>query len=534
MSLVSRMAAVASRPKLNISQPKPLPAPIGGLVTSQNIGAMEPGTAIVLNNWFPTRKGIRVRGGNLKYATLSLAPEPVESMMAYIGLTRELFGASGGSIYPLTSVADPNVPPTADVTGQTSDYYSFVNFATTGGYFMPVVNGTDEQQLYDGTTWTQINGTSVPAITGADTSTFTHVNAYRNRLYYASGLNLYYLPVDSIGGAVGVLSMAGNFPKGGAILFSATWSSESGAASMQSYLVVMSTEGEAAVFTGASPASPDWALVNVYDISKPRGKNGWFRAGGDIIIATEQGLVPISAARYKDPSALGMDAISVKIEPTWKREAQSRQSLPWEIAKWDEMDGYYVNVPVTDDSQSPMTIVGNLKTGAISTYSGWDNRCFAIHNGQMYFGCNDGTVRLAEVGGTDNGSAYIAQAAFAWDHLGSPGFNKSMDQMKARFLTARPFSVRLSASVDYIQEFPVAPNALPDPTGASLWGVGLWGQAQWGQGETVYTYETLLRSIGRTGEVFSPEIQVPVNGINTPNIELVIAYYTTEQGEFGV
>lgn len=534
MSLAHRLAQSSSKQPRPQVQPKPLPAPIGGLVTAQNIGAMETGTAIVLNNWRPTRTGIAVRGGNQKYATLGAAP--VESMMAYVGTTRALFGASDGGIFNLTSVADPDVPPSPDVSGQTSNYYSYVNFATTGGYFMPCVNGTDDMQLFDGTSWTAINSSSVPAITGVATDVITHINAYRNRLYMveANSLNVWYLPVDSIGGAASLLSLSGVFTKGGSILFTATWSSESGAASMQAYLVVMTTEGEAAVFTGAYPEDDGWALVNVYDISKPLGKNGWFRAGGDIIIATEMGLVPVSAARYKDPAALGMDAISKNIEPTWKREATRRTTVPWEIAKWDDMDLFYVNVPVIDATTDRMTIIGNLKTGALATYSGWDNRCFAVHNRQMYFGTNGGTVRIAEIGGNDNGMPYTAQTAFAWDHLGTPGFTKSVKQAQAIWNTSNPFSFRLSASVDYNQNFPIVPNAIDNTIPDSLWDLGLWDVAKWDDGVVLYNTRSRQVSIGKTGLVFSMEIQVPMNAVNTPQIELVSLYHTSQQAGYAV
>lgn len=535
MTLANAMArAGMSRKQQPLIVPKPIPAPIGGLVTSQNVGAMEPGTAIVLNNWRPTRTGISVRGGNRLHATTGT--DPVESIMTYVGNTRSIFAAAGGDIFDVTSPADPNTPPAPDVTGQTSNYYSFINFSATGGYFMPVVNGTDELQLYDGSTWQTVNGASTPiAITGVDTADLVHINAYRNRIYMVevSSLNVWYLPVDSVGGAAERLSLSGIFNKGGNILFTATWSSESGAASMQAYLVVMSTEGEAAVFTGAFPGSDDWSLVNVYDISKPLGKNGWFRAGGDIVIATEMGLVPVSAARYKDPGALGMDAVSVKIEPTWAEAVQARASLPWEIAKWDDRDAFYVNTPAIGN-QPTMTIVGNLKTGALSTYTGWDNRCFGIHNRQMYFGANDGTVRQAEIGGSDNGMPYTAQAAFSWDHLGTPGWTKSVKQAQAIWNTTRPFAFRLSASTDYRQQFPNSPNALPDNDPSSLWDQGLWNQALWDDGEVAYNIRSRQISIGRTGLVFSMEVQVPVNGPNTPNIELVALYHTTVPGGYAV
>lgn len=534
MSLVTRLAGLSQRHKRPQVVPKPLPAPVGGLVTSQNIGAMEPGTAIVLSNWFPTRTGISVRGGNRKHATLG--SDPVESLMNYVGTSPAIFAGSGGNITDITSPVDPNTPPTPDVTGQTSNYYSFINFPLTGGNRMPIANGTDPMQLYDGTTWQQVTDVSVPiAITGVDTSTIIHINAYRNRMYMVEGgsLNVWYLPVDSVGGAAERLSLAGVFTKGGVIQFTATWSSESGAASMQAYLVVMSSEGEAAVFTGAFPESDDWALVNVYDISRPLGKNGWFRAGGDIVIATEMGMVPVSAARYKDPGALGMDAVSVKIEPTWKQAAQTRSTIPWEILKWDDKDAFYVNTPVVGNLPT-LTIVGNIKTGAISTYTGWDNRCFGLHNRQMYFGCNDGTVRLAEVGGSDNGMPYIAQTAFAWDHLGAPGWTKSVKQAQAIWNTTRPFAYGLSASIDNQQQFPISPNSLPDNDPASLWDAGLWDQALWDNGTVQYNIRSRQISIGRTGLVFSMEIQVPVNGPNTPQIELVSVYHTTQPGGYAV
>jgi hypothetical protein len=535
MSLVNRIAPSSKRQQRPQIVTPALPAPVGGLVTSQNIGAMQPGTAIVLSNWFPTRTGTAVRGGNRKHATTGT--EPVESLMNYVGGNASaIFAGAGGNIYDITSPVDPVTPPAPDVTGQTSNYYSFINFPVTGGNRMPVVNGTDPLQLYDGLTWQAVTGVSVPiAITGVDTSTLIHINAYRNRIYMveSGSLNVWYLPVDSVGGAASVLSLSGVFTKGGVIQFTATWSSESGAASMQAYLVVMSSEGEAAVFSGAFPEADDWSLVNVYDIARPLGKNGWFRAGGDIVIATEMGMVPVSAARYKDPAALGMDAISQKIEPTWKQAAQSRASLPWEIAKWNENDAFYVNTPAID-GQETLTIVGNLTTGAISTYTGWDNRCFGIHNRQMYFGCNDGTVRLAEVGGSDDGMPYTAQAAFAWDHLGSPGWTKSIKQAQAIWNTTRPFAYRLSASTDYRQEFPISPNTLPDTDPASLWDSGLWDSAKWDAGEVQYNVRSRQLSIGRTGLVFSMEVQVPVNGTNTPQIELVSVYHTTVAGGYGV
>lgn len=518
----------------SIAQPKSFPAPISGWTSAQSLGQMAPGTALVMNNLFPTTTGVRIRGGSQKQSTVGT--EPVESLMAYIGTVRQIFAASDGNIYPITSVVDPVTPPTPDVTGQLSNYYSYANYATTGGYFMYAVNGTDEAQLYDGTSWTTINAASTPAITGIGTDSFIHSNVYRNRLYFveAGSLNIWYLPVDSIGGTANVLSLAGVFQKSQTISFTATWSSESGANAMEAYLVIWSTEGEVAVYTGSFPGGTDWSLVNVYDISPPLGKNGWFRAGGDIVALTEMGEVPVSAARFKDPAALGMDAISKNIEPDWKRLVSERRSVPWEVAKWDRKNAYYVNTPITNSAQPLKTIVGNLTTGALCQYTGWDTRCLAIHNNQMYFGTNDGTVYLAELGGNDNDLPYVSELAFAWDHLGQPAFMKTIVEAKAEFTTTQSFEVTLSDSTDYNQMFAVSPSVPPVTTTSNLFDSGVFDTAVFDGGESFYRVTTRWRSIGRTGEVHAMQMQITNNGPATPTAELIIMHLRFATGGIAV
>lgn len=531
---MARMAVARARAQQRmIVAPKSMPAPNGGWVSAQNLAAMAPGTCLRCINAFPTTTGVRVRGGNIKHATISSLGEPSESLFAYVGFTiRKLFGASDGDIFDITTVLDPNVEPTPDVTGQTSNYYASVNFATSGGNFLYAVNGTDDALLYDGTVWTPINGTSTPAITGVSTSTFSHVNVFRNRLYFVENgsLNVWYLPVDSIGGAALPLSLAGIFREGGAVFFTATWSSESGSSAMSDYLVVVSTQGEFAVFQGSFPGGTDWSLAGVYDLSPPLGINGWFKAGGDIVVLTERGAIPVSAARFKDPSALAMDAISRDIHPDWVAEVARRRTVPWESVKWDEKTALFINVPVTSSVTPPRPFVANLQTGKWCEYSAWDTRCFAIHNGQLYFGCNDGTVRTAEVSGYDLDQPYTYQVAMAWDHLGPPGFIKTVRQAKAEFLTSRPFNVLLSASVDYTQNFPIPPNIMADPTPASLWDIGLWDSAIWDAGEIPVRQTTRWNSIGTTGEIFSMEIQIPIGSVNTPDAELTVLHWTAETG----
>jgi hypothetical protein len=60
-----------------------IPAPTRGLVLNENESFMQPGAALVLDNWKPTMKGIALRGGCTLWATLPEAT-PVVSLFQVI------------------------------------------------------------------------------------------------------------------------------------------------------------------------------------------------------------------------------------------------------------------------------------------------------------------------------------------------------------------------------------------------------------------------------------------------------------------
>ncbi|TIT88287.1 MAG: hypothetical protein E5W41_04085, partial [Mesorhizobium sp.] len=68
------------------------PAPIRGKISNENLAASKPQGATVLENWFPTSTGIRLRGGLNKKATIGAGP--VASMMTYDGSAGRFFFAA--------------------------------------------------------------------------------------------------------------------------------------------------------------------------------------------------------------------------------------------------------------------------------------------------------------------------------------------------------------------------------------------------------------------------------------------------------
>jgi hypothetical protein len=577
------------------SRLKPFLAPTKGWVSATNLAAAPAGSAQVLDNFYPTTTGVKMRGGSQKHGTAH-ATEPLESLMAYVGTsTREMFAAADGSIYDLSAPADADVVPAAEVTGRSSDYYSHVNLANSGGNFMLTANGTDPMLVYDGTNFmpaydtalyalnydaetvaftagqTLTGGTSghtgiivkvidngttgtlwlrattgtfqdneiitgatgsatangvrtllLGAITGVSTSAVDQLNGYRNRIWLtARSMTVYYLPTDSIAGAVSSVALTGVFRKGGYVMFSATWSMDAGDG-LDDKIVFVSSEGEIAVYQGDPADAANWGIVGLYDCSPPLGKNAHLKVGGDLLILTEIGLVPLSAIISKDPAALALAAISRNIQPDWITESRARRALPWEIIKWTSRNIAYVTCPVTGDTDDAICFAVNLETGAWSRVTGWNTRCMILHDDNVYFGTNTGELMQADVTGADDGAliyyAYVGHA----DHLGSVGQTKTVRQARAVFRTRTAFNPLLSVSVDYQIALPAYPSAAVISASPGEWDIGLWDVALWDTGLEYYTVTTRWVSIGTTGYAHHPQLQIVSGTDAMPSAELVV------------
>jgi len=131
------------------------PAPVLGLQRAGTyIGA--PGNAAeVLDNFLPTATGARLRGGCTLFATIGAS---VQQLMLYkSGAVEQLFAATDDSIFDISSPADPDVAPVADLEGLASGDWAFTQFGNSAGQFCIIVNGSDAMHYYDGANWWPIS-----------------------------------------------------------------------------------------------------------------------------------------------------------------------------------------------------------------------------------------------------------------------------------------------------------------------------------------------------------------------------------------
>ena len=491
------------------------PSPIRGLVLNENIAMPGPAGAKVLDNWICTTTGIKARAGTAAHVPLG---SEIGAMFVYrTGAFERAFAATATAIYDVTSPSATT--PTAAVTGLTSGAWSDEQFGTAGGDFLYIVNGTDNARLYDGTTWTTITGVSTPAITGVATTALSHVWSYASRLFFVEGgtMNAWYLPVDSIGGAAASFSLAGIFKKGGALLFGATWSLDAGDG-LDDKCVFVSDQGEVAIYEGTNPgAAAEWRLAGVYNISKPLGPKAIMQAGGDLLIATQNGLVPLSQAIQRDVAALELSAVSAPIAPIWREKGFSLSAGNWEIVKWPSENIMIVSQPGIGENSC---LVANLQTGAWSRFTGFNVKTLAFFNGFVYFGGTDGTVRRFQTGASDDDNVYTAVFIGSAEDMTAKGVEKTVAQMRATFRTSTEIEPYVSAKINY-DEIPSAPPSASTVIGeAPLWGFAVWGVSKWG-GTPTATAKAFWRAVGRTGFVAAPEVQITFGGGVRPNVELV-------------
>lgn len=490
------------------------PAPIKGLVLNENLAMAEPGGASVLDNWVCTTTGARVRGGKLLYATLD---DTVEALFSYRATNTLLLAATETSIFDISNVVDPEVAPTPVVTGQTSGDWSTVQFGTAGGNFLYAVNGADNAQLFDGTTWTEITGASTPAVTGVDTADLAHVWNFGSRVWFVEKdtQTAWYLPVDSIAGAAEMFPLAGVFTKGGTLLFGAKWSMDAGDG-LDDKCVFVSSEGEIAVYEGTNPASAaDWRLAGRYDFPRPLGKSAVVGAGGDLLIATEVGMIPISAAISSDIGAIETKAVSNRIKPLW-RDLIQVYPASWTAKKFN-LAGYMI----VSAKDGETCLVVNLTTGGWSRFTGWDVLCMEEAAGQGYIGGGAGTVYLIDISGSDAGEIYEADYLGAHDSMGAPGGEKTVKQARATFRYSTPFKARVNATTDFSTDLGAPPSSI-EVSAENLWGTGLWDDALWDGGPSApMETRALWSSVGVTGAFVAPSVQITMGSGPTPQIELV-------------
>ena len=536
-----------------------IPAPTRGLILNENETFMQPGAAVVCDNWAPTMRGVKLRGGHTEWCQL---PEttPVISAFEYVtAVNHQMFAANLTKVYNVTTTI-----PLEVASGRTSGNYAAAQLANAADDWLIAVNDAGDPPLrYNGTDWEVMDAAYVPGgglpskITGPagtpveNGGMLSYVCKYRNRLFFIelNSMNAWYLPLNAVGGALQMIPLSGAATKGGRLLFCASWSIDAGDG-IDDKLVFATSEGELLIFTGSDPSSAaSWRQEGRYEMSPPLGMNAHILVGGDLLVATVDGILPTSGAITKSRAELELAAITRAIKPMWREEVLDKRDKHWTLCQWGEYGGLFVTLPGGNPGQFRCLVVNNATT-AWCRFTGWDAMCFIRLRGDMFFGTQTGRIMQADRTGYDDGLPYVATLVGGWEMFASPSQTLTWRQARASFSAkaGEPFVSQISATVDYVVTLPPPPPPGADHGLLDLWDQGLWGPpgsgslnppppadveayAQW---DAATPPASVVRntgwiSIGMTGYSHAPVVQVTVAQNAKPEVELISIAATFER-----
>lgn len=453
--------------------PATIKAPTLGLTAVANIMDMPVGSALVLDNWIAYPDALQQRPGSKDYITGFTSD--IIRLWSYSGNTGvpKLFGTSATGVFDCTTSGAAPAASIALTEGKTVA----AQIATGASNYLFLVNGVDSMVRYDGAAWTSI------ALLGATaTNTLSVVQTYRQRLYFAvkNSLTLAYLAPNSIAGALTTYELGAIFANGGRIVAMGTWTIDGGSGS-EDLLVIVTSEGELAVFHGSDPSTEaTWEKRGVYFIGKPLGQQCLIKYGGDLLYLCEAGLYPLSKALLA-ASIDRTQSISEAIRPLISELSQVYLNTDgWQMVVQPNIPLLIVNVP---SAPTKIQFAMHIATGAWSSFSSWEATAFGMLGNELFFSTGRKILRVE--GTADNGANVVSTMLTAYTQMKSARTKRAV--MIKPYL--QPFAA-YSYGISLARDFEVAPSAalitVPGSGSIALWGSAIFGAAYWASTDSVF------------------------------------------------
>jgi hypothetical protein len=493
----------AKIPRQQAAQTVTVAAPIGGWNARDALGAMDPLDAVTLQNFWPGTNSVILRNGYTKHATG--LPAEVQTLMAYSsGTSNKLFAVSDGKIYDATNTGAVGA---AAVSGLTNSKFQYVNITTPAASYLMAVNGADKLRTFDGTNWHTDGDGSPYDITNIDTATVSNITLFKNRIWLTTNntLKVWYLPVNSIGGAAVALDMTSIFQLGGYIMAGMTWTLDAGYG-VDDYLVFITSNGEALVWRLTDPTTPTGiSQIGLYKLGAPIGRRCYTKFGGDLLVITQDGVVPMSGALQSsrlDPRV----SITNKIQYAMSSAISTYgANFGWQLLYYPKENQLILNVPISEGSQQQY-VMNNI-TKSWCNFTGWAANCWELHIDDPYFG-GDGYVAKAWNGNTDDTSNIDGFSLQSFQSYGT-ALQKQCKMIRYHLQTNGTPSVFGNVNVDYnLADESAQLNFSTNIYG--LWDSGLWDTAIWGAGLVPSADWQGATNIGYT---FAPLIKTATQGI---------------------
>lgn len=469
-----------------------VPAPVGGWNTRSALAEMKPNEAVVLDNWFPGTAYCEGRGGCASHATGMTGNGKTLMIHSSMSGTQKMFCTTASGTYNVSSAGAVG----ASVASRTNGKHQWVMFGDGTNSWLIAVNGVDKPLYYDGTNWVAVDNASSPALTGLTSTNIVGVFVFKGRLIFIekSSLSFWYLAAGAAGGALTEFDLSPEASRGGYLMAGINWTLDSGTG-LDDYAVFVTSEGEVMVYQGTNPSSAgSWAKVGTYFVGKPLGRRCLCRYGGDIVIITEDGAFPLSAA-VQTAAVNYKQALSFNIEPTFVSAGRTYgTNFGWETVIYPQHSAMIVNVPVAEDG-THVQYVMNTITKSWCRFTGWNAECFAVFGGSLYYASGT-SVYLAWNGTGDAGSNITYYGKQAFNYFGRKDISKHFDMFQPVLAVDSSLTYLTDIDVDF-KDSDITGVATFTTSSTAIWDTSLWDVASWiGSLEIVKEWSSPAENIG--------------------------------------
>lgn len=390
------------------------------------------------------------------------------------------------------SPAEYNGTFVIDVTGTTTFKYTMAS--------TPATNAT------------VVGAYTVFGLTGIDSNKLVNINLFKNRLYYVEkdSLNFWYSGVDEISGALLKFPLGGVARNGGYLQALGTWTLDAGYG-VDDYLVAVTSMGEIIVYSGSNPSdATDWKLIGVWQMGQTFARRCFFKYGGDLLLLTQDGLVPLTGALQSsrlDPRVNLTDKIFFAVS---QAATQYSSNFGWQINYFASENMLILNIPTNNGTEQ---YVMHTITKSWARFTNIEAHCWVASGDlDMHFGGN-GYFGTFYDSFADNGTNITASVQQAYSYFDTRGTLK-------RFTMVRPIlqtdnilpTVLCGISTDFDTvslESSISFN--PALVGAGEWDTSLWDEANWATGLTTTKIWQGVTGLGYAGSI---NINVASQGID--------------------
>jgi hypothetical protein len=381
-----------------------IPAPVGGLNTAAAGLALPPGDCPYVRNLSAAENGLRSRFGSREW-TLSMdgaGDEEVRTVVPVLGSgSPKLYAATSLGLYDATVATDtPDRPVDWPSPGNLAGWGSWTNMVSAAGVHTTFY-ADEENGLYRyseaGGTWEQVAFGSAPGeIDGVDPGDIVFVRVFAGSLWLVphDSASAWYLPAGQITGTAVEFPMGVKMPHGGTLVGLWDWTYDGGSG-MDDALVAIGSGGDVLVYQGTDPNDAStFGLKGVWYMGPPpAGRRIASSYGGDLLLITRQGVVPMSRLVVGIPDARA-ESLTFKVSNLINTLMQERGNYRgWQIVQHPEDNALILLVP-KQPGGSFLQLVQSPASKGWFIWNGLSMVCAEAFDKQLYFGDDAGRVLI--------------------------------------------------------------------------------------------------------------------------------------------